>query len=599
MIIRQHAFRALMIFLSVSWCMLFSGCSGESGPTLIFPYPMPTDLRISGLINLSDVAVSSVFNGITPSLIDLRPFNLTVEDDPLKKTVAADLEGKFVLEPVSIRDQIVVLVRHATHKGLVLEWMAADSKGLYGERRAEITIRTTAQSMIARCLRDRYGRRINPEALTAQHINPTVTAIADVLEKHPEKISALALDQVPEVKAAYTAMAASLHQGNSGVYPNNLVLLFYMGADNSLAAQLSTSLEEIAAAGLPSSTQILIQADFPIDGTRRMMLAGNKLVELGAVGKLDSTSGAVIADFVAWSRRTFPAQRYGLVISSHADGWRNAGSLRGSLISDDDAGKKGNAIEIAAWIKGANASFDGYYRPLELLVLDACSMGSIEMAYEFRDCANYTVLSQAFVPAAGMPLGKILDSIDSAGVSKLENKALGRLFCEEYRKKYIDATVKIPATISMINNAGFTAFMPKLHNYLAQIYAEKQLYAPVLANLRDSLQIESEDAPAQFVVQAFERAESRDLLDLVTRARNPLPSVTLQTDQLLSVFSGLIEVNYRSSWHFPDANGLSIAFPDQTTFIQEYVGLAPAHYFLLKFCQDTLWDELLTAINLP
>lgn len=595
----KHAAKALMLTMAMLWCMFFVGCSGESGPTLIYSYPMPVDLKISGIIDLSNVAINPALGGITPSLIDLRPFNLTIQDDLQKKTAVADAEGKFVLEPISIRDQVVVFVRHSRHKGLVLEWMAADSNGLYGDKRAEIGIRSTASSMIARCLRDRYGRRINPEALTALHIDSTVSAIADVLEKHPEKLTGQNLDQIPEVKDAYSKTAEAMHLGNSGVYVNELVLLLYMGGDNSLAAQLSANLDAIARAGLPSGAQVLIQADFPIDGTKRLILKDNKLVELGAVGKLDSSSGAVIADFIAWSRRTFPARRDMLVISSHADGWRNSGNLRSSLIADDDARTVGNPIEIAAWIKGANTVFDGFYRPLELLVLDACSMGSIEMAYEFSNCAGYTVFSQAYVPAAGMPLADILTDLARQDLAKLGGEALGLLFCDAYRHKYIDKAVKIPATISLLKNSGFATFLPKLQNYLAKIYAEKSAYAPLLANLRDSLQVDPEEAGQRFVVQAFERAEARDLYDLVARARNLMPGVAMQTDQLLAAFPELVKANYRSSYHFPDAKGLSIALPAKTVYHSEYAGLSPAPYFLLQFCRDTLWDELLAEINRP
>ncbi len=60
--------------------LLIVGCSGESGPPVIFPIPYPTDLRISGVIDLADVAVHQNLGGITPSLIDLRPFALSIQD---------------------------------------------------------------------------------------------------------------------------------------------------------------------------------------------------------------------------------------------------------------------------------------------------------------------------------------------------------------------------------------------------------------------------------------------------------------------------------------------------------------------------------------
>jgi len=593
----QGALSVFVLLAAIVGALSMTGCSGESGPTLIYQFPYPTDLRISGLVNLSDVAVSQNLGGITPSMVDLRPFSLYVEDDPLKKAASADEKGAFVLEPVSIRDQIVIFCRHATYKGLVLEWMAADSNGLFGEVRAEINLRSTAQSMIARSVRERYGRRINPTALTAEHLKPTVDAIADVLEKFPDKIAAVALDQVPEVKAAYTAMADLIHQGASGVYPNNLVLLFYMAGDNNLASYLARTMEDIAEAGLPSGTRIILQADFPHEGMKRFMLSDNKFVELGAIGKVDSASPVYMADLVAWSRRTFPAQKYALIISSHADGWRSPGQMRSSLLSDDDAGSLGNPIEIAAWLKGANTIFDGFYRPLDLLVFDACSMGNIETLFEFKDCALFSVASQGNVPAAGMPLGQIIRKIASTGVTKIDAKLLGEIFCDEYNARYIGGAVRLPVTVSLINNKGFATFIPLWQQYLNAILAHKELHAPVIASLRDKTEYDNEELPIKFVVQSFARSETRDLIDFIQKARNLLPAAKIQTDLLLPAFSSLIVKNYRAASEYPAANGISIAIPDKKTFNTEYAGLSPSHYFILQFSQQTLWDELLAVIN--
>ncbi|EKD81140.1 MAG: hypothetical protein ACD_39C01952G0001, partial [uncultured bacterium] len=84
--------KLLISLLWLAGLFLVTGCSGESGPTPYFAFPYPTDLRISGIVNLADVAVHQDLGGINPSLIDLRPFELTIEDQP-GNTTSADLEG--------------------------------------------------------------------------------------------------------------------------------------------------------------------------------------------------------------------------------------------------------------------------------------------------------------------------------------------------------------------------------------------------------------------------------------------------------------------------------------------------------------------------
>ncbi|HPW58735.1 MAG TPA: clostripain-related cysteine peptidase [Candidatus Rifleibacterium sp.] len=593
--------RKLFLLIAILAALVLTGCEGESNPTLPFNFPIPTDLRLSGIINLSDVAVHKDLGGITPSLLDLRPFTVKVQDD-LSGPATVDEQGLFTLSPISIRDQVVLFCQHGTNKNLVLEWMAATSAGLYGEMNVTVDLRSTARSMIARSLRERYGRRIRPEELKTEHISATVNAIADVLEKYPTKLSSQPLNQIAEVKAAYTAMADSLHAGNSGAYPNEHVLLLHMGGDNSLSSYIGANIEDIALAGLPSGTQILIQVDTRVDGFKRLMLQKNKFVELVSLGKFDSSSGLAIADFMTWARRAFPARRYSLIISSHADGWKSSASLpstalRNSLIVDDSAEKKGNVIEIAAYIAGAAANFDGSRRPLELLAFDACNMGSIEVAWEFRNCAAATVFSQAMVPAAGFPYGKIVKSIAGTGSDKLDGETLGRIICDEYRKKYLEGIITQPVTVSMIRNSAFASFISRLNAWFIAVNNERDQYAKVLAGLRDHLEFVVEDGEKKYVVQAFEKAENRDLKSFVSNAAGPLTRIKIDTENLLREFPGLIVCNYHSQKAFPGATGLSVTLPDRQTWFSEFVGPSPSPYFFLAFARETLWPDLLAAIN--
>lgn len=588
-----------LIAAALAICLFFSGCSGESGPTLVYSFPIPTNLTLKGSINLADVGVSTSLGGISPSLLDYRPFSLSIQDDPAAKT-SADEEGRFTFEPISIRDQYVVFAKNGNHAGFVLEYMAADSSGLYGEQQIEISIRSTARSYIARCLRDRYGRRIDPNALTAAHIDGTVRAIADVLESHPEKISATALDQVPEVKAAYAAMAQSLDSGNSGVVPNSWVLLFYLGGDNNLANYINDNIAEIENAGLPNGTQIIIQADIAVHGMKRLMFKEGKFIELASVTNIDSSSGAVIADFVAWSRRTFPAANYALVVSSHADGWKsstNAIGLRNSLILDESAGNRGNPVEIAAWLKGANTQFDGYYRPLQLLVFDACNMGSIEIAAEFSACSEYLVMSQAFVPGSGFPYAAIVKEFSKLGAAGINSEKAGKIFCETYRDKYLDSPLPSAVTVSLLKTSEMAQFMNLLQNFFTQITANIDKLGPVLANLRDSKMVEAEGVHEQYVIQAFESTDYRDLYSLLSQCRGSIPEAAIEIDLAMQKFSDLIIANYYSKTSFPQAHGLSISFPDRSAWLASYVSTESLLYAFFQFAQNSSWDEILGLIN--
>jgi hypothetical protein len=594
----MNCFKAVIAALLIAMACI--GCSGESGPTMVYDYPFPDSLTIVGSINLADVAIHPELFGTTN--LDYRPFDLEIQDQD-GVTAAADEDGQFSFEPVSIRQQFVVFARHSQVPGLVLEYMAADSDGLYSEFPIEISIRSTARSLIARCLRDRYGRRIDPQALTANHIDETVKAIAGVLESRPDKLENTTLDQVTEVKNAYTAKAESLNQGESGVVPAQLVLMYYIAGDNDLSNYLNTNLQRIKEAGAPEGIQILVQADFPIDGMKRMLLQKNEWLELGAVQNIDSSSAAVVADFVSFSRRAFPAARYALVISSHADGWKKANNLRASLISDNSSQTRGNPIEIAAWINGANKQFDGFIRPLELLVFDACNMGLIEIAWEFKDCAEYLVFSQAFVPGNGFPHDQILQEIEETNSSESEAEELGKIFCDQYRDLYLEGATEGAVTVSMIDCQKLEDAVNKLETFFARLLGDIADNAIVLVSLRDHLatkddnEEESENSNKEYVIQAFEQTDYRDIVDFLKESRNAFPAAKLDIDAALAELNQAVKINYNSNYYFPDANGLSIGFPDKPTFDNYYNSAEHLKYYYYKFAQQTSWYQILSVIN--
>ncbi|MDR2915682.1 MAG: hypothetical protein LBV74_12745 [Tannerella sp.] len=95
----------------------------------------------------------------------------------------------------------------------------------------------------------------------------------------------------------------------------------------------------------------------------------------------------------------FPADSYGMIFSSHATAWFPA-DYTNMLRSFGE--ENGNHIEIndlASVLKGL---------PLEFIAFDACSMGAIECAYEFKDCADYYISSTSEIMAIGFPFKEML-----------------------------------------------------------------------------------------------------------------------------------------------------------------------------------------------
>ncbi len=96
----------------------------------------------------------------------------------------------------------------------------------------------------------------------------------------------------------------------------------------------------------------------------------------------------------------YPADSYGMILSSHGSAWMPFGyhnMLRS--FGDEDRTRAMEIYELA------EALPDNLF---EFLLFDACSMGSIECVYELRNKADYIVSSASETMAKGFPYKEIL-----------------------------------------------------------------------------------------------------------------------------------------------------------------------------------------------
>ncbi len=97
---------------------------------------------------------------------------------------------------------------------------------------------------------------------------------------------------------------------------------------------------------------------------------------------------AVFADV----KKQAPAEKYGLVLWSHANGWIETATSRSRAFGDD----RGYNMSIPSLAKALTGQgFDYVY-------FDCCHTMTVEVAYELRRCVDYMVGSVIELPAAGM-----------------------------------------------------------------------------------------------------------------------------------------------------------------------------------------------------
>ncbi|MFN8607706.1 MAG: clostripain-related cysteine peptidase [Vulcanimicrobiota bacterium] len=94
-----------------------------------------------------------------------------------------------------------------------------------------------------------------------------------------------------------------------------------------------------------------------------------------------------LADFLAWGMKNYPARHTMLVVGDHGKGFEGTGF---DYHHKDQLDLK----ELKAALGSSHP---------DLLVMDACEMGSVEVAYQLRDSAQFLVASEEIIGTMGLP----------------------------------------------------------------------------------------------------------------------------------------------------------------------------------------------------
>ena len=207
--------------------------------------------------------------------------------------------------------------------------------------------------------------------------------------------------------------------------PAHRTVLVYIGAENSLYSYVSDDLDEMiqGAGDIPASDNLLVYVDDR--STPRIYKIGmEKGKGTSSVVKeystdLCSSDPAVLRDVCRWVTENYSAASYGLVLWSHANGWLPAQEVRDtrSIITDNNNNTSSNSgpeMEIPALKEVLMEVFGN--KGLDFILFDACFMQSVEVAYEFRNVAQWLVATPAEMPGTGSPYDKLIKSIFASSV---------------------------------------------------------------------------------------------------------------------------------------------------------------------------------------
>jgi hypothetical protein len=252
---------------------------------------------------------------------------------------------------------------------------------------------------------------------------------------------------------------------------NNMVLV-YMEANNDLRYDALNSINrmELGANNLNGTLLVYIKTS----SVRSYLLKikydadDNRIVsDTVKVFENSSTSDPeFFKDVVQYTQSEYPADSYGLVLWSHATSWAPASTGTISTKSfGRDTGKEFDIIELK------NAMPDN----LEFILFDACSMGGVEVLYEFKDKAKYIIASPTETIAESFPYQSITPMLFQ-GTAGLKNVA--RTYYEYYNA-YTDD--RQSATVVMVQNSELAGLAQEMKSVMAttKVYGDQLLSSGV------------------------------------------------------------------------------------------------------------------------
>ena len=199
-------------------------------------------------------------------------------------------------------------------------------------------------------------------------------------------------------------------------------ILAYVCADNDLERFGLQDINEMEQVGSTNDVNIVAQIDRMRGGkgdtiedgnwvgTRRYFVSkDNDRAKVTSkmvmnLGEQCMGSKTTLADFLKWGVKTYPADNVLVVIWNHGAGWAG-------IAHDQETDKMLSMTDVSWALKEGQkelSAVNGKASKFAIVDFDACLMGTIEVAYEIADFADFMIASEETEPGEGMPYADYL-----------------------------------------------------------------------------------------------------------------------------------------------------------------------------------------------
>jgi hypothetical protein len=442
--------------------------------------------------------------------------------------------------------------------------------------------------------------------------------------------------------APTVAQATSTSQQAAGQPPAStgqgdrwLVMLYQDADDQILEQDIYVDLNEAERVGSSGNVQVVAQIDryqsgYSGDGNwvgakRFHITRDNDLTRVASeqvadLGEVDMSDPRTLVDFATWAIKTYPADKYALILSDHGMGWPGgwtdptaSNRARPNVPIAEALPNQMFLMEIddALGQIRANTGVDKF----EMLGLDACLMSGIEVLQSLEPHARYAVTSEEVEPSLGWAYTSFLSALQAN--PRMNGADLGKAIVDSYITG--DERIRDDQARAEFARGGSTGFgslfaaapsADQLSRQLSQDITITTVDLNALPRLTDALNnmaFQLQSANQRAVAQARTYAQSFtsvfgstvppayiDLGNFVSllQSANPQGDLAAALDTVQQGIKAAV-VAEKHGPNKPGATGISFYFPNSLLYRSPVAGPESYTQVARRFAETSVWDDFL------
>lgn len=315
-----------------------------------------------------------------------------------------------------------------------------------------------------------------------------------------------------------------------------------------------------------------------------------------------------LADFVRWAKNTRPAQHYYLAIGSHGNGYQG--------VAWDSTSGENQYLTAAELREALSIASSNGAAPLDVVHLDACSMGLIDVAYDLRNHVRYLVVSQNLAWAFFLQ-----DRYRQQTTADTTPEQLGRLIVETYadyaesESSAVGSYEEFPYTISALDLTKAEDSAVAIDDLARELvaFASSSAHRGILRDIRIASQ--KFDSSGSLTINIANEDEYVDLnhwaSNIQADGRISDTAILNHATTVISSVNTLVVAQRNSGdrlsmpgqyggelMRLAGATGVSVYYPTENSrSIPTLIWYWYQNNQLFAFTADTHWNELLRAGN--